>query len=1135
MKKLMLSGISLAIATIATAASPPEARYNYIDEIKRSALSDVKDNEQARTLLPSGTTFETGLTYSSANQRLSTNRLPAKASLSGASFEGWLAGTADDPGGWYSLDTDGSYKMHWTALAADLGIKLVSGWTRDGKVCGLGSFAAGGLVMYYNYLEFDKETGTMLKETPIGADNLIDMSNYYLSSVYVPSEDRIYGYTYTDAECNGFRFSSSPANDIADVTTIKPLTDVTERTCALCYNEEEDKFFGVNFNGDFVSIDRQGNETILFNLQMETLRTDPSALVYSPLDGCYIFCAYYYDYASQLYYIYPDAKKVVFIRNFPADYQFTFLLNPDAKYDPEAPGRPELLRLDVASGALGGNIGYRLPATKCNGSKLEGELGWTLYIDNRPLKTGSAAAGSEISIALENMEQGSHVLRMACSYAGKEGLSNAMSVYFGNGIPFEPENVVLTETKVTWKPVTKAEQDAYLDLSALEYDVYINDKFQGTTSDTEYAITLDPEATVSAHYAQVVAKCKGLRSGKGVSGKLIYGAPIELPYTITPTREQADICHIINADGGPAYGIWDFSEARWHEPVFYSGWSNDPCDDWLVLPPVDCSDISHAYRVTFDAICGGMTGKDERFEVWCGNAPTVEAMKTLIVPETQVSEFITAGWETFSNLFVPRQAGPCYIAIRSVSPPNQYSLLIRNIRIEATDQVADVPAAPTDIEVVSKSDANLTATVKFTLPTRTITGSAIPEDGEVKAVLKVLDKVVEQDALPGKTVTVTVPTYQGMNRIEAICSLRGQYGQSITTNLFTGTVPPGYIENFKSEVTEDNLGIKMQWSEPTGPAEDEEGYYSTDGMHYYLYELYVDEYGESEWQESKDLGNVNEYTYTVPATSQLSAKYVAILAANNGGKSRGLTYVNKVIGKPYAKIKETFKGGKLNYGPIRNISAGEAYAKSTWQMVVPEEVNSDYWSAKVPYAIIGYTDNETGGSARLGLPKVSTSGIDTPVLQLTLWTGEPCGDVKVYAACYDNQLRPAKIFDVPALNNGWQTVNIPIPAEYRDKQWVELAVDTKLDNAYTYTLIGGYYFGSAQESGATEAVADRVSVTAAGGEVVVNGAEGEVMLFTIDGTCIARETADGTPVTFKAGKGVYIVHAPAFNTKVMVK
>lgn len=133
---------------------------------------------------------------------------------------------------------------------------------------------------------------------------------------------------------------------------------------------------------------------------------------------------------------------------------------------------------------------------------------------------------------------------------------------------------------------------------------------------------------------------------------------------------------------------------------------------------MDCTDLSHAYRITFDAICGGTTSDTESFEVWCGAAPTVEAMKTLIMPKTSVDKFITEGWETFSNLFVPAESGPCYIAIQRVSPPEQYSLIIRKILIETTDEVADIPAAPEALGLVSKSDADLTATVTFRLPFR---------------------------------------------------------------------------------------------------------------------------------------------------------------------------------------------------------------------------------------------------------------------------------------------------------------------------------------------------------------------------------------------------------------------------------
>ena len=58
------------------------------------------------------------------------------------------------------------------------------------------------------------------------------------------------------------------------------------------------------------------------------------------------------------------------------------------------------------------------------------------------------------------------------------------------------------------------------------------------------------------------AKCNGMASDRARSNKLIYGAPESLPYEVVPTREQAEICHIIDADNGPEYGRWEFSEAR---------------------------------------------------------------------------------------------------------------------------------------------------------------------------------------------------------------------------------------------------------------------------------------------------------------------------------------------------------------------------------------------------------------------------------------------------------------------------------------------------------------------------------------------------------------------------------------------
>ncbi len=1061
-----------------------------------------------------------------------------KKSLSGAKFTGWLSANEYEDGGYYQLDSDGAYKMLWSNNISSIGINLLNGWIKDGKLCGLGSYSSGGMVFYYNYLEFDLSTGQPLKEEAIGADNLINLTNYYLSSTYVAAEDRVYGYTYASEEGSGYNFCSSPADNIADVTVIKTLTDNTERTSAICYNPEDGLFYGVNYYGQFVSVDHKGVETVLFDLDLMSIRTDPSAIVYSPLDGCFVYCAYYYDYATQLYFIRPEKKETEFIMNFPSDFEFTFLLNEDLHYDASAPGRAQLVSFNVEPGALSGDAVYSLPSTTAGGDVLSGTLGWTLYVDNTVYASGSGNAGENVTVELNAIAQGLHVFRFVASVDGKEGLTCVDSRYFGNGVPMAPANVTITDTQASWDAVTEAEYGAYIDLSKLQYDVYVNGEYVGSTSETSYALKLDPEKTYSAYIVAVAAKCNGLTSSRTESDKLLYGAPMSLPYHITPTQAEADLTISINADGSPSYGEWGFSESRWFEPVFYSGWNLVDADDWLILPPVDCSDITHAFRITLDAVCGGMASPDERFEVWCGQAPTVEAMKTLIIPETKVSKFITEGWDTFSNLFLPAEAGPCYIAIRAVTPASGYSLLVRNITIEATDELADVPMAPSDMKLVEKSDADLTVTVSFTMPVQTIAGNTIATGASLKAILKTGENVVEQDAAPGQSVTLTVKTSQGLNRVEALASLNGQSGQGATLEVFTGTIPPNYVENLSAVISEDNLSIYLKWDAPTEGQENLEGYYSPEGLSYWLYERLWDDYYEVyQWLPVKELGNVNEYTYSVASDARMATHYIGIVAANVGGVSDALSYVFKVIGRPYDSIDEHFDDGMLHYGPLVIKTPSADYQNSGWDMVAPEDVSSAMWSADVPYAMIGYTDNEEGGGMnRLALPKVNPSAVSNPVLSLILWTGQYSGVVSVYATSYDNQTSAEKIFDVPAYNAKWETVEVAIPAKYADKKWLELSLDCALDSYYTYTLLGGYSFGEGTTALPTTAAGLKASVRAENGAVVASGfADGTVLsVYGVDGTLMAKAIVVNGYAEAQVPDGLYVVSCGSERTKLYV-
>lgn len=1069
--------------------------------------------------------------------------IPGKhKSLSGASFYTWMGPCEEEPCGWYSFDTDGTYQLQWTNIFSEIGINLTNGWMRNGRLCGLGVYNMSAMVYYYNYVEFDPLTGQMLKEESITPDNTIDMTTYYESCVYVPSLDKVFGYIRSE-DFQIYNFCSSPAGNIGDITVLKTLEYSGDRCNALCYNPEDNTIYGVTFDGDFVSVDYEGNMKVIFHIPLDDVKNAKAALAYSPYDGCYLYTPVYYSYASQLYYLYPDVQEMRFIRNFPSNNEFFFFLNEDYTYNPASLCRPELIKDSIAPGALEGTLTLKMPAKSADGAEVSGSLTWNLYVDNSPVTSGTAEAGAEVSVEIGPLSEGEHVLRICCKGAsGVEGLPLVISRYFGNGIPLAPEKVTMTETKVSWTPVDKAELDGYLEAGKMRYEVFINDKFIGSTTDTSMDISLDAEKEVTAYYAYVAASCNGQVSERTKSNKVIFGAPYELPYTVIPTKEQADITEAFNLDGSPDYGTWEFWEFRWHTEVFASGWSYEKADDWLILPPVNCPDLSHAYRVTLDAICGGSIwiGNDERFEVWCGDAPDPASMTTLIMPETKVNNFYEDGFETFSNIFVPKKAGKTYVAIRAVSPPDQYSLVVRNITIEATDEPANVPVAPTNFTVIGKSDADLTATVELTIPTHTITGTEISDEADLRVKAGVGDHWEERSVSPGEYVNMTLFTYQGTNRLVAYCILNGQAGQEISTTIFTGTIPPNYIEDFTTTVSRDNMSVDMTWQPPLGGQENLEGYYSPEGLHYWLMEMVPDEYGEYTWTPTVNLGNVLQYTYTLPADSPLGVKYLGIAAANAAGVSKAIWYAYPELGTPYQpEIIEDFIVGKeagFNYTPLRAVKVNQDY-DSSWELIQPENLDNDAWNPEIPYAMINFSNTEqSGAKGRLQLPKFSSENVKDPALTLTFWTSEPCNvPISVCAATYGAP-RMTKIANLPRAEGGWQTTVIPLPEPYRNMPWIQLAIDTDLPSAYQYALLGGYRFGSVDLSSISADQSTFGFIAAGKGEILFVGFEGvPVSVYGLDGRKITSITVASPEEHLSIPKGIYSVLCGERRFKVLVR
>lgn len=1034
--------------------------------------------------------------------------------------------------GLYSIGINGSYELLWDYPEADeYGTIMSDGWIKDGKVCGIAAASYGGVTYYYAYQELDLESGDILKDDPI--DYTANYVAYFTSATYAACNNKIYGYSRS-AENDRFVFSEADPGNLAGAKQVAELVSNSDRCYSICYNPEERALFGVNARSEFVKIGFDGSQTKLFDVPFE-IANFKGALSYSPYDGCYLWCPAFYDKFSNFYVIHPENQKVEQVSNLTEDIGFSFFATTDGTFEPASPTKPTFVSANFTDASLSGKITWKMPSETFGGDKINEPMEWVAFIDGERATGGTANPGTNVEVDFNNVEQGMKTFRFIAQRNGIDGLSSVHRMYVGNDSPSMPQNVVLTEEKVEWEAVTGSQHGGYIDLSSISYEVWLNEELLGTTTSTNYELTWDKSKAVAAYHAKAYAVCNGMKSEPGISGKLIAGKPFSLPYTVVPTEEQADIVTIINADGGPDYGIWEYN-LRWTDPCFASGWSKDvPADDWLILPPVEATSADICYKVSLEAARGGYGSTNEYFEVWAGTAPTVEAMTIPVISKTRLR---LREWTTFENIFAVPAAGVYYIAVRAVSDPDQYAVIVKNITVSETELRATVPDAVTDLKVTATNDADLTATVEFTMPTKTITGASIPTDTELTAIVSAASEV-RVSGTPGASLSATVPTNQGDNTIIVKCAdSNGYTGREMLIDVFTGLDLPGYVENLKGEVSEDNMSVKMTWDPPVEGLNG--GYFVSTGITYWLY--LPDANSISGWSASQELGkDIGEYTFTLKDGYPQDRYYIGIVAANAAGHSKALWYVARVLGKPYLlPMEETFDkydsetySYTYSYTPTYGVKSGENIT-ADWTFGQPELVDPVFDRGFSDIALVGYIESGSNQQGQLVLPRFATEGVAKPAIELDVYTGSRGAKMAVYGRTFgmdDFQL----IGTVPD-GNGWQTIEFELPESLDNRKWVEINIFASFKSKDTYALLSGYKIKDKQASVNGIGANDMAKVYAASGTIVAENCIGNpVRVFAPDGKMVANIRAASDRETIRVAPGIYIVNVADKTYKLVVR
>lgn len=1049
-----------------------------------------------------------------------------KIGASGSSIYGYQSYADVDGfvGCFCEITPDGTITPMWDYSYSTLGASMSSGWLRGDRLCGLGIFTAGSedLVGDYAYQEFDPVGGQQFVGRSISVDG--EYLPYFYKAAYVPEHDLIYGFGRVgdpyQSEVYAFKVALADSPETAEVVAeIEP----GDRCYSLCWHPVDKCFYGVTTWGKFVKIMTDGTTTELFEVPVDNLANSPSAMVYSPYDGYLLWNPAVTATTSVLYAVYPDEKRVEKLHTFDVDRQFSFFLTPDFEADDAAPGRPLFAGAGFAGGSHDGSLSFTMPSATIGGDAIGTDMAWTLYANGDRLAAGTAAASATVNVAVESLPDAYYTFRFEASLDGKAGAPCVTHLYVGNDTPLAPVAVTLTDSRIAWEAVTEGEHGGHVDAQAIEYEVYLNGELLATTGGCVLDYALDPDRELDAFRASVTAVFDGRKSAPGVSEKVIMGRPLSLPVTIEPTLHQVDLVTTVNRDGSPDYGTWRYSE-QWDLPCFASGWSYERADDWLILPVTYFPSAEIAYNFAIDAARGGNIGTREYFEVWAGTEPDPEAMTIPVMSKTRAKKYNE--WNEHTAVFAVPAPGNYYVAVHGVSDPDQKDLIVRNIRIWASQNTAQAPESVSDLQVVESSDADYTATLSFTMPSKYIDGTEIPADIEVKATVMAAGNIVVAGA-PGSAQTVTVPTVQGDNYISVVPSVAGNEGQSAEVVVFTGVDMLSFVENLKAEVSEDNMSVVMSWEAPVESLNG--GYFSTTGITYWVAQ--IDSYGTILGEPVCAGTDVFEYTLVLPEGTPQALVRLAVIPENAAGMSYARSFYSHIIGTPYdLPVLEEFDDMTAHYQPIVVQQPDSRYEGGSWTWCQPELVHPDFANSS-PYAIIGYTDD---GSARvrMRLPKVSTVGMDGSTAIFEFWGGHHSAqEIAVYAITY-GMAQPEKIATLEA-GDGWTTGSVDLPDSYIGRPWMNLYVDALIPSSEHYFILSSYCID--EKLSVADATAHAGSIVSRGGAVVMRGFDGMAYMVTaVDGRVVARGTA-ASETSVALAPGVYIVKAGARTAKVAVR
>ena len=607
------------------------------------------------------------------------------------------------------------------------------------------------------------------------------------------------------------------------------------------------------------------------------------------------------DHTSYLTEVNLTTGAATAIYEFPNKNEFTGVQILPPAAEAKAPAAVTDARLDFPKGTLTGHVSFNVPDTCFDGSKLTGDVKYTVLANGKEVSADNVAVGSTVNAEVTLPAPGNYEFVIYTANAIGKSPNTRLKSYIGNGIPGSPKPVLAYENKkltLSWDAVTESEDGGYIDASAVKYSVYDRGgkAVAENISATSWSMTLEaPDSLLTLRYS-VVAECNGMTSESAESNIIVIGSIIPPYINNFETEERFAEFTVIDANN---------DGQKWKYYPGEDGFGSVPyhrymkMDDWLVTAPIKV-EAGMAYNVSVDLKARNATD-EERFEIYYGSAADPESLNKVLVETTTTK---STEYKAYGGYIYAESDGYLYVGIHGCSDNNRYFIDVDNFSIEKGIK-ASLPAKTGDLSVTPASYGELSSTLSFTAPSVSVAGKDLDKIEKIEVVRNGEVVSTIENVVPGRKYNLEDKVNEAGWYEYSVSAYNGGKGEMADKKVYIGLSAPASVTGLS--VKTDNCNVTLTWNPSSvdingTPIRRDQA----------LYTIWRADRGQLVEKIAENLKDTTyTFKYDVPVQEFLQ---FGIQTSNEAGVNPKLTgSALLAVGPAYKGLEESFVNGQLSH------------------------------------------------------------------------------------------------------------------------------------------------------------------------------------------------------------------------------